>query len=332
MLLAGCDDAADSSPGATTQGAAKGEVVVYYSVDTTVADPILDEFERQTGIRVVRRGDVEASKTIGLVNRLRAERAAPAADVFWSGEVFFTIELANEGVLAPYASPATASWPRQFVGRDNRWYGLAVRYRVIVYNTDRVSPAEAPRTLEECLDGRWKGRIMMARPLAGTTCGDVASWFVHYGTPRAREILAGLAANQVKLVGGNATVVRNIGQGQADVGFTDTDDVYAGRRNGWPVAMVPLDQGGAGPLAIPNSVALVAGAPHGEAAGRFIDFVLSGAVERALARSHSGNAPVQPALARQFAANRIAEPLEIDLARVAELLAASRAAAQEILP
>ena len=48
-------------------------VVVYVSVDQTHAEPILEAFEKKTGIQVAPVYDVEASKATGLANRLIAE-------------------------------------------------------------------------------------------------------------------------------------------------------------------------------------------------------------------------------------------------------------------
>ena len=234
-------------------------VVLYCSVDQAVAEPIIAAFEKQSGIAVQARFDTEASKTVGLVRKIEAEANRPAADVFWSNEIFYTIRLARKGLLQPYRGGETADWPADLADEQGRWYGFALRARVIAYNTRKVTAAEAPKTLEELLAARWRGRIAMARPIAGTTVGDVSSWFVHYGAERAKQILAGLAANRVRLVDGNSLAVRAVAQGEADVCLTDTDDVYAAQRNGWPVAMHPLDQGGAGCLVIPNTVGLVRG-------------------------------------------------------------------------
>jgi len=77
------------------------QVVLYCSVDQEVAEPIIAQFEKQSGIKVLAKYDTEASKTVGLAQRIRAEAAAPAADVFWSGEIFHTIRLAREGLLTP---------------------------------------------------------------------------------------------------------------------------------------------------------------------------------------------------------------------------------------
>ena len=62
------------------------EVVVYTSLDKVFSEPVLEEFEKQTGIKVKAVYDSEATKTTGLVNRLIAEKNAPKADVFWNSE------------------------------------------------------------------------------------------------------------------------------------------------------------------------------------------------------------------------------------------------------
>ena len=49
------------------------EVVAYVSVDRKDAEPILMQFERESGIRVRAIYDAEAAKTTGLVTRLIAE-------------------------------------------------------------------------------------------------------------------------------------------------------------------------------------------------------------------------------------------------------------------
>lgn len=307
------------------------QVVLYCSVDQAIAEPIIAEFEKKTGIKVLSRFDTEASKTVGLVQRIRAEAAAPIADVFWSSEIFHTIRLARESLLTSYNSNKTESWPGLYTGQGGRWYGFALRARVIAYNTQRVSAEQAPRSLEDCLDSKWKGRLVMASPEFGTTGGDVASWFAHYGPDKTREILQALKANQIRLVEGNSTAVRMVATGQADICFTDTDDVYAAVRNGWPVAMNYLDQGGDGPLAIPNTAAVIKGAGHLDEAKELMDFLLSEQLEEMLARSDSHNFPVHPALAEQFKTYNIPNHLDIDYEKVADLLPIAIETAREIL-
>src|SRR4051812_34866057 len=82
LLLAGCKN----DPPAAAQ-----EVTLYTSVDQPVAAPIVQEFERRTGIKVHLVTDTEATKSAGLAARLLAEKANPQADVFWGNEVFHSI-------------------------------------------------------------------------------------------------------------------------------------------------------------------------------------------------------------------------------------------------
>src|SRR6185503_12182774 len=61
-------------------------IVVYGAQDQFHAEPILQQFERETGIKVKAVYDSEAVKTVGLANRLLAERSHPQCDVFWGNE------------------------------------------------------------------------------------------------------------------------------------------------------------------------------------------------------------------------------------------------------
>lgn len=294
-----------------------GEVVLYYSADEYVARPIIERFEERTNINVLGRGDTEATKTTGLVQKLREEhrQGRPRADVFWSSEVFLTIQLADEGVLAPIPGAEDRPWPESLRDPEDRWRGFARRARVIVFNNEQLSPAQAPDQLVDLLDERWKGRIAMARPQFGTTRGHMGALVALWGAEAAAEWLERLNDNGVRLVDGNAEVVRAVAQGEAMVGLTDTDDVWSGQRNGWPVDLkyarheLPVGALGVetsgsaetgGIMLIPNTAARVKGGPNPENAERLIRYLLSEEVERALAESDSHNIPVRPELAEEY--------------------------------
>ncbi len=171
----------------------------------------------------------------------------------------------------------------------------------------------------------------MAAPEFGTTGGDVASWFAHYDSAQATEILERLKANDIRLVAGNSTAVRMVATGQADICFTDTDDVYAAQRNGWPVAMNYLDQGGDGVLTIPNTAALIKGGGNPEEAEELMEFLLSEQLEKMLLDSDSHNCPIRPALAEQFKHYVIPKPLGADYEKIADNLSAAIRIAREVL-
>jgi len=332
---------------ACTRSDDRPEVVVYTSADDVYAREVLAAFEQASGIRVVARYDTEAVKTVGLVNALRAERANPRADVFWSSEPFMTIQLADEGVLAPHESDAAADWPESFRDPERRWYGFAPRGRVIVYSTERVSEEELPKTWMDATNDRWSGRVVMADPRFGTTRGHFGAKRVYWDTKFMPGFynawLEGLAENGIRmLTTGNAGVVEAVASGEADIGFTDTDDVWAAQRRGMKVDLIyprhdvdPSARGG-GTLLIPNTVARVTGGPNPESAAALIDFLLSPETELILMRTPSRNIPLRPerldAAARAEAAElAVDDPLRVNLAAVAAAMDASVDAAMRIL-
>ena len=88
---------------------------------------------------------------------------------------------------------------------------------------------------------------------------------------------------------------------------TDTDDVYVRQQQGKPIDMIYPDMGDGGTLLIPNSVALIAGAPHPEPARKLIDFLTSEPTERMLAESESRNIPVRQSLRSELGIDMPAE-------------------------
>src|SRR4051794_34987883 len=87
------------------------QLTLYTSVDEPVARPIVREFQKNTGIEVRLVTDAEATKSIGLAERVRAEKSNPQADVFWGNEPFHTINLAGEGLLQPCDTPSAKDVP-----------------------------------------------------------------------------------------------------------------------------------------------------------------------------------------------------------------------------
>jgi iron(III) transport system substrate-binding protein len=264
LLVIGCHRSSSSS--------GTKEVVVYTSVDEPVARPILDEFTRRTGIKVLLKTDTEASKTAGLVQTLRAEKANPQADVFWNNEIFHTIALADEGLLAKYQPPGAAHVPAQFKDPQGRWSSNGLRLRMIAVGVK----GEGVATVEDLAKPAYKGRVAIANPAFGTTSGHVAALFVAWGRDDAEEFLRHLKKNDVKLLGGNGEVVKQVAAGNIDAGLTDNDDVDSMLREGGKLKAVPARTGAdPGTLAIPITVALIAGAKHEPEAKQLIDYLAS---------------------------------------------------------
>jgi iron(III) transport system substrate-binding protein len=163
---------------------ARPEVVIYISLDEPYARPVLEAFERDTGVRALPVYDTEASKSRGLALRIQNEMSHPRADVFWSSEVMQMLSLRQAGTLAAYRSPSAEGIPARYRDAEGYWTGFAARMRVLVYNTKRVPVP--PRSLLELTDPKWRGQVAMADPLFGTTTTEAVALFQVLGADRAR--------------------------------------------------------------------------------------------------------------------------------------------------
>jgi iron(III) transport system substrate-binding protein len=272
------------------------DVVLYCAVDRSHSEPIVKAFEEATGLKVDFQTDIEATKSVGHRRRLQEESNNPRCDVFWNNEVVQTVLLTDAGLLAPYDPPAAADIPERFRDPDRHWTGFGARGRIFIVNTEAFpDPATYPDSSEDFLDPAYKGRAGMAEPTAGTTATHGAWWVERDGLDGTFERLAAMRANEMRFGGGNAHLMRQVRAGDLDFGFTDTDDMYKAVIEGFPVAQVVPDQGEGEPglLVIPNTVSLVKGAPHPEAARQLIDFLVSKEVEAMLAAGESVQIPVR---------------------------------------
>ena len=264
------------------------QVVIYTSVDQHYAEPVLDDFERTTGIRVMALYDVEAAKTTGLANRLLAESAHPRADVFWNSEFTQTLYLKSKGVLAPFRPDVAEDLPAQHCDPEHFWHGTAPRARVLIINTEHVAPADYPVGMDDFLDETWPAeKIAMAMPMFGTTNTHATALYASWGPEAALAFFRSVKERGVRIEAGNSVVRDRVAEGDAWWGLTDTDDAAAAIERGAPVAVVFPDQqaGGIGTLTIPSTVAVVQGAPHPDEARLLVEYLLSVDTEQRLVDS-----------------------------------------------
>ena len=249
------------------------EVIVYAAQDQVYAEPILREFEQETGIKVKAVYDSEAVKTVGLANRLLAERSHPQCDVFWGNEEMRTRQLAAENLFR----------------ETNGWAAFGHRSRRIVVNTNFVSERRSPTRLDEKPEQQragseisaqtslleltneiWRGKVALAFPQFGTTATHFHALKQLWGEEGWLAWCRALAANKPFIVDGNSVVVKQVARGEAWIGLTDSDDIIAGQREGLPLAALPLNQE---TLLIPNTVAVIRNTPHPESAQRLFEYL-----------------------------------------------------------
>lgn len=231
--------------------AEKKSVIVYAAQDQVYAEPILRDFEKETGLKVKAVYDSEAVKTVGLANRLLAERDHPQCDVFWGNEEMRTRQLAAQNVLRE-----TNSWAA---------FGYRSRRLCLLSTLSKV-----PHSLSDLTNSGWSGKIALAFPQFGTTATHFHALKQHWGEARWLTWCRALAANKPFIVDGNSVVVKLVGRGEAWFGLTDSDDIAAAQREGLPLASQPLTEES---LLIPNTVAVIRDAPHPANAQKLFEYL-----------------------------------------------------------
>ena len=261
------------------------ELVVYTTVDQIFSEPILKDFEKQTGIKVKALFDTEETKSTGVLNRLIAEKNNPQCDVLWSGDPVRAIILKNKGITTPYNSTAASDIELHFKDKEFHWVGFSARARVLIYNTNLLQSEYVPQSIFDLANERYAGKIAIANPLFGTTSFHFAALFSSLGDEKAKQLLTALKENKVVIATSNGDVKKRVAQGEVWCGLTDTDDAFTAKNEGAPVDFLFLDQNGIGNLIIPNTVSLVKGSPNSENGKLLIDYLLSRETEEKLAVS-----------------------------------------------
>jgi iron(III) transport system substrate-binding protein len=306
----------------------ENRVVLYCAQDREFAEAILKQFAEQSKIGVAEKYDTEANKSVSLYQELVREADRPRCDLFWNNEILSTIRLQKRGLLEPYSSPSAGDYPAWSKASDGTWQAFAARARVLIVNTRLVPPDQRPRSLFDLLDGRWKEKLVMAKPQFGTTATQAACLFEVLGAEGCHDLYRGLKANQIKLVAGNKQVAEEVGAGRFAVGLTDQDDAILEMEAGHPVEIIFPDREGhskharVGVLLIPNTLALIKGGPNPTGGKKLIDHLLSAETEKRLAEGGGYQIPLNPKV--EFKAHAALQglkgikPMEVDWETAAE--------------
>src|SRR6516225_2729921 len=193
----------------TASGA--GSVVVYVSHDQVFSEPILKDFEKDTGTKVWAVYDTEETKSTGAMNRLISEKNNPQADVYWANEPVRAEVLRQQGIAAPYVSPNAHGIPASFKEPNGYWTGFAARARVLIVNKNI---ATKPDSVVAYADAWWRGKTVIANPLFGTTTTQIAALFVLWGDERGQAFMNTLKDNSTKLSPSNGDSADLVARGE----------------------------------------------------------------------------------------------------------------------
>ncbi|MGX2947867.1 Fe(3+) ABC transporter substrate-binding protein [Frederiksenia canicola] len=202
-----------SALAASTSALAANEVNVYSYRQPYLIEPMLKNFEKDTGIKV---NVIFADK--GLVDRVKKEGELSPADVLLTVDISRVMEIVNAGLAQKVDSKVLEkNIPEQFRDSNDEWFGLTKRARVIYTSKDRVGKLPAGFDYLDLAKPEYKGKICVRSGKNSYNVSLFAAMIEHYGEEATRNFLKGLKANLAqKPQGGDRDQIKAIKEGVCD--------------------------------------------------------------------------------------------------------------------
>jgi ABC-type Fe3+ transport system substrate-binding protein len=252
-------------------GARKEGKVTWYTamiVDQTVR-PIADAFNKKYPYLKV---EFWRGSSRQIVQKVTAEARARAVvgDVLEGSGL--TEPMVQSNAVQPFYSPLFESYPAQYRHPENLWAATRFRYIATGYNTKLISADEAPKTYEDLLDPKWKGKMAWR---AGADSGAfvlIANFLTTWGPEKTEAYLAKLSPQKIASVqGSNRTVVNRVIEGEYAIALgASAHHPIISKLKGAPVDSILME-----PVpSLTGTVFVTKGVKNPHATMLFVDFLL----------------------------------------------------------
>ena len=247
-------------------------LTVYSGRSEDLVAPLIQQFEDETDIEV----SVRYASSTDMAATLREEGANSPADVFFAQDPASLGAIAEAGLFSVLPGDLIAGVPSEFSGGDV-WVAVSLRSRVLVYDTERLSPADLPATVDGLLDPGWGGGRIGVAPGNASFIAFVSAMILERGEEGALAFLQGLAANDPQIFSGNSPIVAAVNDGTVEVGLVNHYYLLGLRSDVGETRAENhfFTTAGAESLVMPAGAGMLGASQNKEAALRFIEFLLS---------------------------------------------------------
>jgi iron(III) transport system substrate-binding protein len=258
-------------------GKKEGKVVIYGSLESDSMDAVNKQFQKKTGIQVEY---WRASATKVMDRALSEYRAGkPGFDIILTNDNPMQL-MQKEGIFAKYDSPSAKEFSKDAIDPN-----LGPRYRNVIigvlYNKSQIGPADAPKSLEDLVNPKYKGKLVMPDPTQHTTTTQwVASLHKLMGKEKADKYIRDLAAMKPILVESLLPAAERVSTGETPIAITYVKYAFIFGQKGAPLEHVRLPKmmGDGHYLTLGNK------AQHPNAGKAFIDYFLGPESMKAIAQ------------------------------------------------
>jgi len=258
-----------------SQFAQADSLVVYSGRKDKFIKPVVAEFTKETGIKVL----LHSGSSTSLLNKLKLEGARTTADLYISNDAGNLEKGKEMNLFQPVAAELVKDIPQKLRAEDNSWIGLSARARVLVVSTKDKS-VDFVKSVFDLADPRLKGKLGITHSGNESYIAGVTVYMESAGREKVRNWLAGMKANvDGKVFNKHSKIVKAVANGKRSVGLVNHYYIYRhlAKHPKAPIKIVLPDQGDKG-MGIAWNVAGIAMTKHTKnkaAAERFIAFVTS---------------------------------------------------------
>ena len=212
--LGACASDTPSTPAAEGAADAEGPLVVYSGRKDVLVGPLVERFERETGIDV----EVKYGTDAELLAAMAEEGAASPADVFWANTEGALVEATDQFVALP---DSLTSKPAAFAPEGGQWVPITTRFRVLAYAPSRVDTSSLPASVM-ALPGLTplRGRIGWT-PTYSSFQDFISAMRTTEGEPATAAWIDGMKALQPKAYASNSPMLEALEAGEIDVALTN---------------------------------------------------------------------------------------------------------------
>ncbi|MTI85082.1 MAG: Fe(3+) ABC transporter substrate-binding protein [Firmicutes bacterium] len=220
LVLSACGGVPEETTnGNDTSSADNGVVNLYSDRHYDTDEELFQLFTKETGVKV----NVVKGKSDELIERLDREGKDTNADLLITADAGRLHRAKVKELLQPVTSEALAnSIPANLRDPDKQWFGLTVRARVMVYDKDRIKPAELS-TYEDLTSPKWQGKILVRSSNNIYNQSLLASFIAVNGEEQAKEWAAGMVDNMAREPKGNdRDQAKAVVAGEGDIAIMNT--------------------------------------------------------------------------------------------------------------
>lgn len=259
------------------------ELVIYSGRSDKFIKPVVKEFTKKTGIKVV----LHSGSSTSLLNKLKLEGKRTSADLYISNDAGNLYKGSKLGLFQPVDAKLVDVIPANFRAWDNSWVGLSARARVLVVNTNDKS-ADFVKSVFDLADPRLKGKLAITHSSNESYIAGVTVYLHETDSKTVKAWLSGMKSNVGSSVfNKHSKIVKAVASGRKSIGLVNHYYIYRhlAKKPDAPIKIVMPDQGkdGMGVAWNVAGIAIVKHSSNSKAAKQLVEFMVSEAGQKLFA-------------------------------------------------